>query len=163
MLSRHFDNETNFDGLLATELASGAVRPLNFKVAKNKCLAITGASGTGKSTLLKCLADLIPHRGEVRLENQAQSDIPAPEWRKRVTYVSSESGWWANRVRDHFTSSNEGVLKLMKQLNLQPCLYESSPSQLSTGERQRFAILRAILNEPTVLLLDEPTSALDQE
>lgn len=148
-------------GLRAEGIAAGAIGPLDLSVGGGEGLALTGPSGTGKSTVLRMLADLIPHRGEVWLHEQAQSQTPATEWRRLVGYVPAESAWWANRVRDHFPGAANGAD--MERLDLNPKLLDTAPDDLSTGERQRFALLRALAREPKVLLLDEPTSALDPE
>lgn len=147
-------------GLVAHDLAAGAVGPLNLAVGHGECLGVAGQSGTGKSTLLRILADLVPHTGEVWLDGRAQSGMAGPLWRKSVTYVAPDSAWWAPRVRDHF---DHDAGKLMDRLRLPRDLLETSPDRLSTGERQRLALIRALLVRPAVLLLDEPTAALDPD
>lgn len=147
-------------GLVARNLGAGAVGPLNLAVGHGECLGVAGQSGTGKSTLLRILADLVPHSGEVWLDGRPQSGMAAPLWRQSVTYVAPDSAWWAPRVRDHF---DQDPAPLLDRLRLSCDLLESSPDRLSTGERQRLALIRALLVRPAVLLLDEPTAALDPD
>ncbi|MGJ8526320.1 putative iron export ATP-binding protein FetA [Halomonadaceae bacterium LMG 33818] len=148
--------------LKAEGLASAALLPVNLSVKAGESLAVVGPSGVGKSTLLRALADLQPHQGEVWLEGRPQSQYSAPEWRKRVMYVSSEAGWWADRIIDHFPVEEASLHTDMQRLGLSSSLCRAVPERLSTGERQRFSLLRALYHAPEVLLLDEPTSALDE-
>ena len=123
-------------------------------------MSVSGKSGSGKSVLLRMLADLDPHDGDVFLDGEACSAMPAPTWRRRVTYVSAESGWWDERVAAHFSADTD-FAALLPLVGI-PVEAASWPiSRLSTGERQRLALLRALRPENRVLLLDEPTSGLD--
>ena len=135
---------------------------MDLAVGHGECLCVGGASGAGKSTLLRILADLVPHSGEVWLDGRAQAETPAPVWRRNLGYVAAESGWWAPRVRDHLPPE-VAAAPLMDRLRLPAELLDASPDRLSTGERQRFALIRALLCAPEVLLLDEPSSALDSD
>lgn len=108
------------------------------------------------------LADLIPHEGECWLDGVAMSSIPASRWRRSVRYVAAEAAWWAPAVADHFDKPGQQAERL-KALGLSSELMNMAPDRLSTGERQRMAFLRAIEDEPQVLLLDEPTAALDAD
>jgi ABC-type iron transport system FetAB ATPase subunit len=108
------------------------------------------------------IADLDPHEGDVFLDGSACSGMPAPEWRRRVSYVPAESGWWADSVRQHFHRDID-LNRLMPQVGIDPKLIDWPTARLSTGERQRLALLRALGPSNRVLLLDEPTSALDPD
>lgn len=136
--------------------------PLSFTVPSGECLSVEGPSGTGKTRLLRVIADLDPSDGHVFLDGGERREMPAHVWRRRVRYVSAEAGWWAETARAHMPSVPR-VDRLVDALGLDRGSLDRPISQLSTGERQRLALIRAILDEPRVLLLDEPTAALDPE
>lgn len=147
-------------GLVARKIGCGSVGPVDMSVGPGECLCVAGQSGTGKSTLLRILADLVPHTGEVWLDGRAQAEVSAPLWRRNMVYVASDSGWWLPRVRDHFHGD---ATPLMDRLRLPVVLLDAAPERLSTGERQRLALIRALMGHPAVLLLDEPSAALDPD
>jgi ABC-type iron transport system FetAB ATPase subunit len=134
--------------------------PIDLTLDSGACMSISGKSGSGKSVLLRMLADLDPHDGDVFLEGEACSAMPAPTWRRRVTYVAAESGWWDERVAAHFAADTD-FATLLPSVGI-PVEASSWPvARLSTGERQRLSLLRALRPTNRVLLLDEPTSGLD--
>lgn len=136
------------------------IGPIDLKLVNGKTVAITGPSGAGKSLLLRAIADLDPSDGEILLDGTERMNIPAPDWRKQVTYVPAETGWWAERVGDHYEDPTAAV-RLLEEIGLGESVMEWSVPRLSTGEKQRLGLVRALLGKPRVLLLDEPTSALD--
>jgi ABC-type multidrug transport system ATPase subunit len=140
-------------------LATKLIGPISFDVAAGECLALMGPSGAGKSLLLRAIVDLDPSTGNVIIGAHAREDMPASEWRKLVALVPAESGWWADRVRDHFPA-NADAAELITKLGLAGSL-EWEVGRLSTGERQRLALARALCLQPEALLLDEPTASLD--
>lgn len=152
------------DGKRGTMLTVRGLRtraggPADLDLAGGEIVGLRGPSGAGKSLLLRALADLDPTEGEVTLDGTPRAAIPAPEWRRRVAYVPAESGWWADRVGAHFSDGAE----LVEALGLERAALDWEVGRLSTGERQRLAIARALALEPRVWLLDEPTAALDAE
>ncbi|HEY0835084.1 MAG TPA: ABC transporter ATP-binding protein [Azospirillum sp.] len=148
--------------LTVSGLETGVLKPASFAVPGGTCVAVRGPSGSGKSVLLRAVADLDPNRGEVRLGDRARSAMPAPEWRRLVTYVAAESGWWADVVGAHYPDPARAA-PLAEALGLSPDAMDWPVARLSTGERQRLALVRALVREPAVLLLDEPSGALDAD
>jgi putative ABC transport system ATP-binding protein len=149
--------------LLVKALRSEFAGPFELTLGAGACVAITGPSGSGKSLFLRMIADLDPNQGEVWLNGIERASLPAPAWRNRATYVAAESGWWADTVIEHFAIAKRSeVAALAARLGLHAGLLDASIARLSTGEKQRFSLLRALLRSPPVLLLDEPTGPLDE-
>ena len=137
---------------------------LTFEVAGGECLAVEGASGSGKTRLLRAIADLDPVAGLIFLDGAERGEVPAPQWRGLVRYVAAEPGWWSDTPRATFAPDRVDTGKLERQLanvGLTPLHLDRDIAQLSTGERSRLAFVRALQGEPKVLLLDEPTASLD--
>ncbi len=141
--------------------------PMSFAVQDGECLAIEGPSGSGKTRLLRAIADLDPAPGHIFLNGAERNEMPGHEWRRRVRYASAEPVWWTETPRAAFNSAHksadERLPRLLSALALSPKILDQSIASLSTGERQRLALIRALFDEPQVLLLDEPASALDSE
>jgi ABC-type multidrug transport system ATPase subunit len=138
------------------------LEPVSFEIAKGECLAVQGPSGSGKTVLLRALADLDPAQGQIFLDGAERNSFSGPEWRKQVRYAAAEPAWWNETPREHF-AQDAGLEKRVTALGLKPEQLDQSLSRLSTGERQRMALVRAVFDEPSVLLLDEPTGALDEK
>lgn len=134
--------------------------PFSLAVEPGRCVVLSGASGAGKSLLLRMIADLDPNRGDVRLGLVPRESMSAPAWRRQVMYVAAESGWWGDDVLDHMEDA-AAAQALLARLHLPPDILQAATARLSTGERQRLALIRALVRRPRFLLLDEPTSALD--
>ena len=150
--------------LRVKKLCSEFAGPFELSLGIGTCAAITGSSGSGKSLFLRMIADLDPNEGEVWLNERERASMSAPAWRKQVTYVSAESGWWTDRVIEHFAVNRRSeVAALAARLGLRVDLLDAPIAQLSTGEKQRFSLIRAVLPDPPVLLLDEPTGPLDED
>ena len=146
--------------LQVRDLQTKILQPASFSLAAGECIAVKGPSGAGKTLLLRAIADLDPNQGLVRLEGRDRSAIPGPEWRRLVGYVPAEPGWWAETVGEHFRDWTAATAVLAK-LGF-PEEAKSWPiARLSTGERLRLALVRALIIRPKVLLLDEPTATLD--
>ncbi|WP_373019599.1 ATP-binding cassette domain-containing protein [Thiomicrorhabdus sp.] len=141
--------------------AFGMSAEVSFKLAAEEWVILFGPSGTGKSVLLRALADLIPHSGEVSLDAQAQDSMCPEHWRRQVMYFPAETAWWRETVEEHFD-----VLPSEEQLQsigLRAEHLKRTINSLSSGEKQRLALLRGLLYLPKVLLLDEITANLDPE
>jgi ABC-type multidrug transport system ATPase subunit len=131
-------------------------------VLDGECLAIEGPSGSGKTRLLRAIADLDAADGYVFLDGFERREMTPEEWRRKVRYVAAEPGWWAPTARDHLRSSAR-VERMVEGLGLTNALLDRPVAELSTGERQRLALIRALADEARVLLLDEPTASLDPQ
>ncbi|GBQ81859.1 ferrichrome ABC transporter ATP-binding protein [Gluconacetobacter johannae DSM 13595] len=147
-------------GLSVRGLRNPHAGPFDVDVPPGECLVVTGMSGTGKSVLLRMIADLDPHQGVVALDGVACADMPAHQWRRQVLYLPAEPGWWSDIVLDHLPD-DAATHALLAQVGLREGVLRTPVHRLSTGERQRLALVRALLPDPRVLLLDEPCSALD--
>ena len=146
--------------LTVNALTRPMLQPVSFELADGECITVSGASGSGKSLFLRAIADLDPNEGAVKLDGAAREEMPAPEWRRRVVYVAAEPGWWSETVGEHFVDWNR-ARDLVVATGLPSDCQNWPISRLSTGERQRLGLIRALVLEPRVLLLDEPTSSLD--
>lgn len=140
-----------------------ALHTLSLTLQAGECVCLQGPSGSGKTRLLRLLADLDEGPGDVYLRGVHRREIAAPLWRRQVVYHSAEPGWWETSLRAHFSVAQLPLVQdLMQRLALAADRLDLEIAQLSTGERQRAALIRSLSVDPQVLLLDEPTSALDQ-
>jgi putative ABC transport system ATP-binding protein len=145
-------------GLRLQGVAPHGLEPVDLELAAGERVFLSGPSGSGKTLLLRAIADLDPHAGEVWLDGIRRSQVPAPDWRRRVSLLPAEAHWWADRVGDHFPRP---VAPLLADLGFGPETLDWAVSRLSTGERQRLALARVLANGPEALLLDEATANLD--
>ncbi|NIM28153.1 MAG: ATP-binding cassette domain-containing protein [Gammaproteobacteria bacterium] len=142
-------------------LRFGGVGPVDLWLAPRECLALGGPSGAGKSRLLRAIADLDVHEGRVACQGTTAEALEPSEWRRRVGMLAADSRWWRDRVDEHFAAPPAG--EMLEALALDEALLRAPVAKLSSGERQRFALLRLLANHPRVLLLDEPTANLDPD
>jgi putative ABC transport system ATP-binding protein len=146
--------------MLSVESLSRLHVSASFELRSGECIALQGASGAGKSLLMRAIADLDPNEGVLKLNGALRESMPAPVWRKKVTYVATEPGWWAETVQEHFSAWDDAI-RLIEKLGLPRTCGPWDIRRLSTGEKQRLGLVRALMLDSRVLLLDEPTSALD--
>jgi polar amino acid transport system ATP-binding protein len=155
-----------------------AVRGVSFEVREGESLAIIGSSGSGKSTVLRCINRLIePTKGIVRLRGE-QINTPAADIndvRSRIGMVFQSFELFAHlRVLDNVTlglryvrrmgkeEADEVAKQVLERVDMLDRV-DAYPGNLSGGQKQRVAIARALAMKPEVMLFDEPTSALDPE
>jgi putative ABC transport system ATP-binding protein len=142
------------------DLHTAILKPASFALSTGECVAIRGPSGAGKTLLLRAIADLDSSQGLVTLDGRDRSTIAAPTWRRLVGYVPAEPGWWAETVGEHFADRAAAAV-FLNNFGFPDETVTWPISRLSTGERLRLALVRALIMRPKVLLLDEPTAALD--
>lgn len=154
------------------------------KVKEGACVAITGESGKGKSTLAKLLLGFYPvEEGSIRLLDKSSENSTLTEMRELIAYVPQEPYLYGVSIAENIAYGRspvlpdavpmEDIIEAAKTANAHefimalPDGYQTIPgergSTLSGGERQRIAIARAVLKNAPVLLLDEATSALDNQ
>lgn len=151
-----------------------AVRGVDLTVAQGRTTVIIGPSGCGKSTLLRLVNGLLmPDAGEVRFDGVAVTSERLLEVRRRIGYVIQDGGLFPHlTARQNITLMAEYVgweparqrarLAALVELTRFPAgALERFPAELSGGQAQRVALMRALMLEPEVLLLDEPMGALD--
>ena len=155
-----------------------AVRGVSFDVHEGESVAIIGSSGSGKSTVLRCINRLIePTDGAILLRDE-QINTPSAdvnEVRSRIGMVFQSFELFAHlKVLDNVTlglrhvrgmskeEANEVALEVLGRVDMLERV-DAYPGNLSGGQKQRVAIARALAMKPEVILFDEPTSALDPE
>lgn len=154
-----------------------AVEDVSFHLRKGEFAFLTGASGAGKTTVLKLVHMLDrPTSGEVRVSKYSSRRLKRrelPELRRRVGYIFQDFRLLENLTAEEnvaFALQVTGIPKARIAPRVQRLLGQvglasragALPRELSGGEQQRVAIARALANEPLVLLADEPTGNLDE-
>ncbi|MDB2584433.1 ATP-binding cassette domain-containing protein [Alphaproteobacteria bacterium] len=154
------------------------LKDINFKLFEGESLAIIGASGSGKSVLLKNIIGLlIPDNGSIEINKTNIVNLPRVQkenllqdlgitFQHGALFDSLKN--WENIVfkvknREKLSNKNAEILALsiIKNLGLEPKILNLYPSEISGGMQKRIAIARAICGNPKILLFDEPTSGLD--
>lgn len=147
------------------------LRDVSLDVPAGELLVVIGPSGSGKSSLLRCINRLNDiDAGSIQLNGQSIYDLPVTELRRQVGMMFQKTAPFEGSVTDNIafgarlqgeSLSRDEVLALMKQVSLEAELADKAAADLSGGQEQRLAIARALALNPTLLLLDEPTSSLD--
>jgi len=153
------------------------LKDINLDIQKGERILIVGETGTGKSSLLNSL-NLLNHsyEGEIFFKDKLITDYEPQTLRSHITMVMQEP-WLGegsvakilNEARGFHSFKKRGIgdqtqrrKQLFKDFNLSEDMLKKTADQLSGGEKQRIALIRALLLEPEILLLDEISSALDQ-
>lgn len=146
---------------------------IDLEIQTGELVAITGPSGCGKTTLLRAAAGLIDaNDGDVQLDGKDANEIGHPAFRRQVMLVNQQPVVLDATVEENlrrpfqYQSANtkfdsDNADALIRAMNLDTAIRNQNARSLSVGEQQRVCLVRALLIEPSVLLMDEPTSALD--
>lgn len=154
------------------------LKDIDFKVQTGDVISIIGASGSGKSTMLRCINLLErPTAGNIFFHEKDITDakVNVPKYREQVGMVFQNFNLFnhmtvlencmvgqmkvAGKKREE---AKENALKNLQKVGMESYIM-AKPRQLSGGQKQRVAIARALAMEPEILLFDEPTSALDPQ
>ena len=154
------------------------LRDINLSVSKGEVLSIIGASGSGKSTMLRCINLLeTPSSGQILYHGKdiSSHDMNLSQYRAKVGMVFQSFNLFNNMtalnncitgqvsvLKRSREEAEVTAMKYLERVGMAPYI-NARPSQLSGGQKQRVAIARALAMEPEALLFDEPTSALDPQ
>lgn len=165
----------------ATSKTPSVLHDITFKAFAGEILALVGATGSGKSTILNLIPRFYePSSGKILLGGHDAADMPLPEVRAQMASVFEEAVLFSGSVRENvllgvhdLSSSEEADQRVRAALTIAACDFVDDLPEgvntiigeeglsLSGGQRQRLSLARALAVRPSVLLLDDPFSALD--
>ncbi len=175
------DNNSNVIELVHLKKSFGdhsVLKDISLTVKKGETVSVIGSSGSGKSTMLRCINLLeTPTSGEILFhgDNVQSTEVKLNQYRAKAVMVFQSFNLFNNMtalenciigqvsvLNKSKAEAKDIAMKYLDRVNMLPYI-NAKPKQLSGGQKQRVAIARALSMEPEVLLFDEPTSALDPE
>jgi len=149
------------------------LKELSFTINPGENVAVVGLSGSGKSTIIQLIERFYDvNKGEILLDGKNIKEYNLYELRKKIGLVLQEPSIFKRNLYDNILygkldSKKENVLDVAKRAKIEHKLmvndYEDNKNPLSGGEKQRAAMARAFLKDPSIILMDESTSAMDKE
>ena len=150
---------------------------ISFDVKLGESIGIIGSSGSGKTTLIKLILNFYDVTGgEIYINDTNINNITTSSLRKKIAYVSQNDFWFQDTIFNNLTIGNknaksEDINKILETVQMKEYIdskpyglntrLEEGATNLSTGQKQRLSIAKALLTNPDVLVLDESTSNLD--
>ncbi len=153
------------------------IKGVSFKVRKGEALGIIGESGCGKTTLIKLIMGFFKiNSGQILINGRDINEFTKSSLRKKMAYVSQNDYWFRDTIYNNLTIGKENTTeeeldKVCKMVKMDDYIksttygynsvIEEGATNLSSGQRQRLSIAKALVTNPEVLILDESTANLD--
>ena len=153
------------------------IKDFSLDVKAGECIAVVGASGSGKSTIMNMIIGFLkPTSGNLYIDGKSINDIDLSEYRHHISVVPQNSILFAGTIRENITYgmkryTEEQLQRAVEMANINEFLKDlpngldteigENGGKLSGGQKQRITIARALIRDPRILILDEATSALD--
>ncbi|MFL0199146.1 ABC transporter ATP-binding protein [Exiguobacterium acetylicum] len=170
--------ELNHVSFSYTDAEMSGLQDVSLTIHSGQMIAIMGASGTGKSTLLDLVLGLLePQTGEIRIDGQMLKQEKTESWRKQISYIPQSAFLFHGTIRQNIVHFHPGLTEeeLLEALELAGATFVHElpdgletiigdfGARLSGGQQQKIILARALAKRPRLLLFDEATNAMDRE